>query len=229
MALRATGSIQQDVGLVRVTVAPSPATLARVQALLGTEKRGKWAKALQAAVSRTVTTAEALMARRIARHVNMRIGDLKAVIESGRGSWDKPAGFIRLRKKRVPMIYYVTGGQRSAVIKAMRGGLWRKVRRAAGIKIRPRKIPSGKYQPTQTLRHSFYAVMKSGHFGIFRRKGKARTPIAEQLGPTPLGIFLAAAGEKERTVRIEVERGVAEALEKNVASQVSRFMGGGNG
>ncbi len=210
-----------------VLIAPSLATQQRFKAMLGGGRRGPWAKALQAAVSRTVTTGAALMARGIGAHLNMRIGDIKSLISISRGSWDKPAGKIILKRKSTPMIYYITGGQRAALIKHLRSGLWSKLRKAGGLKIKPRKLQSGGYGPVQTLTHAFIAVMRSGHMAVFKRAGKARVPIEEVYGPTALGIYLNAVGVAGgETLRVETEEAMAAALEKNVRSQLSRFVNG---
>lgn len=225
---------------LRVSIGFSTAQLAKIEGLLGPFSRGSdSSKALQAAVSRTVTTGVALIARRLGAEVNLKIADIKATITSRRGSYDKPAGLITVTRKTTWLGNFLSGAQRKSAARRLAGNLGAKVRRrGGGVTVKVRKRASGKYGTTQTFPHAFIAVMpKTTHLGIFRRvgvkrpmksgryAGKVREVIARMRGPSALGVFLNAQGQQGAdTIISEVTGTLADTLQKNYESQISRFL-----
>ncbi len=70
------------------------------------------------------------------------------------------------------------------------------------------------------VEHAFEARMKSGHVGVFKRRGKGRLPIAEQFGSRPVDALLhageadAIADRGQRTLGATFERLLPLEIEK---------------
>jgi len=191
---------------------------------------------LQRAVSRTVTTGVALIARRIGEHVNLKIGDIKKTITGKRGSQRDPSGSITIaRDKAVWLSQFLTVTQRRIRLKSAGGkGMFKQLQPKGGITVKVRKIATPKHSIGERLPHAFLAGMpKVSHVGIFERtgikramksgryKGKVREVIRRRRGPTPLAVFVHAKGEGgAATVFAEVTNTLSDVLQKNVASQI---------
>lgn len=221
---------------VQISITPSVASIAQLRALYGDEKRGVAARAIQAAVSRTVVTGVALIARRIGEEVNLPIADIKASIYSRRGSFDDPVGVISVeRSKTVWLSQFLTAGQRSTVAKKFASNIKQKLTPRGGVRVRVRKKLGVELVP-----RAFLAVTPhSGHIGIFERvgekramksgryAGKIREVIRRRRGPTPFSVFLNAAGEGvSGTMVEEVHVKLKEAMQKNIRSQIARALAG---
>lgn len=199
-----------------------PVTLREVEALLGNlaGRNGfsAFAVAQQAAVSRTVTTGVARVARLIGDAVNLPIGQIKALISAKRGSYEKPEGTITITRKTVWLSQFLTAGQRKS---------FREGRRARSVlAVRVRKRGSGKYPGgAQTIQRGFVAMgAKSNYVGVFQREGKARLPIHRLKGPTALGILAHAKGTTSATILEDALADLNEVLDKNLRQQIGRFI-----
>ncbi len=202
----------------------------------------KTAVLLQRAVSKTIKpTGIALIARRIGEQVNLKIGDIKKTIDSKLGSYKKPEGSITVsRTNLVWLSQFATQGQRvrtwmklQAGTLKRRGGL-----KGGGVLVKVRKIATPLYPVAERHPSSFWQVVRPGTpIGIFERtgvkrpmksgrhKGKVREVIHRQRGPTPLGVFLNAKGEAgAKTIIDEVCATLVDVLQKNLSSQVDRFL-----
>lgn len=226
---------------VTITVSASAVALAELQATYGGGKRGRAARAIQAAVSRTVTTGVALISRRIGQEVHLPIGDIKASIFSRRGSWDDPTGEISVQKgKTVWLAQFLSAGQRRGVAKKLQTNIAQRLTPKGGVRVRVRKKAAGKYGTTETLPKAFIAVMpKSANIGIFERvgvkrpmksgryQGKVREVIRRLRGPSPYGVFANAAGaDGAATMLDEVKVKLGDSLAKNLMSQIKRARAG---
>jgi hypothetical protein len=221
-----------------INIGIDPRRHAELQRLLGAGLKGAGNQAAQAAVSRTITTGRALIARRIGEEVYLRIGDIKKTISVKRGSFKDPTGEIRLTRRASWLSQFASSHQRSAAARKIGRGLFSKVRPAGGITVKVRKNPTSKYPATETFRHAFWAVTPhSMHLGIFERvglkramksgryQGQVREVMRRRKGPSALGVFLNARGEGgAATVAEEVTQKMSDALEKNLASQIDRFL-----
>lgn len=211
-----------------------PKQIADVQALCDNFSARKVNVALQSAISRTLTTGRALIARRVADTVNLKIADIKAQVAVTKPSFNRLVGALSMKRKPVPLVKYMSAGQivrvKKLAEKRRKGG--EKARfMPSGIAVRVRKNGAVEKFPT-----SFIANMKSGHVGIFRRRraiGPAtknggvprvrRLPIDERYGPTVVGVLANAPGNGAQTILDEVVNELGAVLQKNVASQVSRL------
>lgn len=217
-----------------VSVSIDPKQLADVRSLLD-ERQFK--RAMQAAVSRTVTTGTALIARRIGEEVKLKIGDIKKTITSKRGSYDKPVGSITIQKdKAVWLTQFMTAAQATPKIKRKGEGFVQKQRKG-GIRVSVRRKPTPKYPTTEVHPHAFLAHAIAPKAGAFERfgpkklmtkgayKGKMRQQIRRKRGPTPFGVFVNARGEQgAKTVLEEATKTLSATLAKNLDSQLSRFL-----
>lgn len=191
-----------------------------LEALAESLGRVKFAAAAQQAVADTVRTGTALVAREIAKVVNLKISDIKETIRGKRGSFTDLSGAIVVTRKPVPLYQYLSGAQRSRVQKKLQSDVRGKFTPRGGIVVRVRKGGDVQTYPT-----SFVAVVGSGHIGVFRRKWEgskrvARLPIKERMGPTAVGVFVnAQAKGSPRTILEEVTRGLADQLIARVMSK----------
>lgn len=217
-----------------VSVSIDPKQLADVRSLLD-ERQFK--RAMQAAVSDTVRTGTALIARRIGEEVKLKIGDIKKTITSKRGSYDKPVGSITIQKdKAVWLTQFMTAAQATPKLKRNGEGFVQKQRKG-GIRVSVRRKAQPGY-PTQEVHPKAFVTYgfspKAGAFERFgekkimkagRHKGKRRQRIRRKRGPTPFGVFVNARGEQgAKTVLEEATKTLAATLAKNLDSQLSRFL-----
>jgi hypothetical protein len=224
------------------TIRPRPADVARLKALFGDKKRGVAARAMQAAVSRTITTGVAMIARRIAQEVNLPIADIKSSIFSRRGSFDDPRGVISVRRgKPVWMGQFLSSSQRGRVARKLAGNLKGRVTPKGGVTVKVRKRSQPGYPASERLPKAFIGVMpKTAYIGVFERvgvkramksgryAGKVREVIRRLRGPSPFGVFANAVGEDGAGTMVEeTARELSETLDKNIRSQISRFLAQG--
>ena len=224
------------------TIRPRPADVARLKALFGDKKRGVAARAMQAAVSRTVTTGVALIARRIAQEVNLPIADIKASVFARRGSLDDPRGTISVRRGRAVWLgQFLSSAQRASVAKKLAKNMAGKITPRGGVTLKVRKRSQPGYPASERLPKAFIGVMpKTAYIGVFERvgvkramksgryAGKVREVIRRLRGPSPFGVFANAVGEGSAgTMVAETARTLRDTLDKNIRSQISRFLAQG--
>jgi hypothetical protein len=200
-----------------------------VQRLLGgLAGRGKFSAAdvaMQAAVSRTITTGRKLVRDAISAEVKLRAADINSVIDIQRGSYEKPEGAITVTRRGIPLIKYLTSAQNAAINRRIAKNV--KGRFQLGrLKISTRRRAQGGYLDAESLPHAFIAVMpNNAHRGIFQRRGKTRVPLKRLYGPTPLGVFMNAVGKAGgKTILEDTLNELGEVLEKNLLSQIDRFL-----
>jgi hypothetical protein len=174
--------------------------------------------ALRAAVKRTVTTYIARGSRQIAKTINLRIGEIKDQFISKVADDEKGAqALVTTKRKGVPLFEYLTSRQAMRASLQWPGGIKVKVRRGRGM---------------ERHEHSFVAVMKSGHVGIFHRgtksrevAGAKRLPIYEERGPTAVGVFANSPdGEGKGSIFDATCADAADVLIKNIDQQTDRFL-----
>ena len=71
------------------------------------------------------------------------------------------------------------------------------------------------------LKMAFVAKMKTGHIGVFERKGEKRLPIKELFGPSTTSMF--KANEKVHTA---VQEKIKETLDKRIEHEFGRILNG---
>ena len=193
-----------------------PSQAAQLRELLGDEgSRSPAKRAMQAAISRTVTTGRALIARDIVKAVRLKVSEVKDLITVKRGGYTKPEGSITITRRAKSLIDYLSPAQRERLGKARPRG---------GLKVSVRKRASGKYGVRETLPKGFVARGKGGNVHVFERVGRKRLPVRKLRGPTAIGVFAHAKGETAATIVRDVELELEKVLEKNLMSQVDRFL-----
>jgi hypothetical protein len=191
-------------------VSISPEQRKRVEdALSGRDAR----KALSSAVKKTAATAKVRLAKVIGEELALPQGEIKAHIKVRPVKEGDLTATLTLKRTKISLIKFGARG-------LSRGGVSVRVSRKKGIEHHP---------------HWFIATMPTGHRGVFTRetgkppryvvrekngkKYRSQLPIREVLGPTPLGVFTAKPGLAETALKE-----IGEVLEKNVLSQLDRFL-----
>lgn len=176
--------------------------------------RVRFAAASQQAMTETLRTGRASIARQIGDVVNLRIRDIKSTIHAkSTGGFAEPAGSIVVSREAVPLYKYLTTAQADRAYNAsVRGG--------RGVRVRVRKNA-----PIEVRKESFVRVMRSGHVGVYRRVRQgdgrvARLPIKERFGPTAVGVFANARGaDGTQTI---LEAAVADLADQLIARVMSK-------
>lgn len=186
-----------------VTITFNPAQFARARALLDPVSL---AIAQQAAVSDTVTTGRALVARKIVETLNMKVGDAKKQISIKRGSFRDPTGTISVKRKPMNLKHF------------------HPVQLKQGVRV---KI--WKDRPAQLLKGTF-KITKGGAVPVYERaltagpgsKRVKRYPTVMRYGPTAV---TALTGNKKHAGIAEiVALDLSNTLAKNMNSQIDRFL-----
>lgn len=149
-------------------------------------------KAVVRSLRRGLTTGRAVMARLMADDLGIKVGDAKdAIKETIRLQGDSGVeGVLSASPKRIGLIKFNAKQSKTGV----------SYRYGQGGRL--------------TLQHAFIARMKSGHEGVYLRKGKDRLPIQEKFGPSHGRVFAkyradglaAARASFESTMLNELER-----------------------
>ena len=226
-----------------IRISASPEALRNLKQSLSYD-RAAIAVAMQGAVSDTVRTGEARIARHIGGAVNLRIGDIKKAIDSGKGSYRDPSGYISVANdKPVWLVQYMTAAQRRTRLRNIAGNLFAQVRPAGGLRIKVRKRPSGKYSTNERFPKAFLSVMPTSlHLGVFERvgvkrvmkagayKGRVREVIRRKRGPSPLAVFLNAVGEAGGAKIIDqTTEELTQVLHDNMDRKVAYILSGKGG
>lgn len=129
------------------------------------------------ALNRTASKARTAVKQHLRKEYNINASDL------GRGlTLDKAITISSSSKTRLEAAL-VSRGKRIALTK-YRGTRTTK----AGVRIQVKK--GGGFT---LLKHVFIRTMKSGHVGVFERKGKSRLPLTELTGPGIYGLLASKA------------------------------------
>lgn len=125
-------------------------------------------KAMQAAVSDTMTTGRALIARRIGETINLKIKDIKDQIKITRGSYRDPTGTISTKRKPVPLLKYMGNTpivKRARLLSHGLRGKRKNLQPGRGIRFRVRKNGPYEYAPFAFIEKS----TKNSFVGVFQR------------------------------------------------------------
>lgn len=192
---------------VEVSVAVSPAQLADLRQTLAGVTNGV-PRVLVGAINKTLLTGRSRIVKRIGQEIELKQKVIRESVGIRRAKGgESPQGAITFSRKPIPLAKFSPQPSQPG-----------KGRGRVGVTVKVRK---GK---RETLRGTFVARMKSGHLGVFERKGRGaarakRGPIIERYGPTVIGVFQGAPG-----VAAEEIAALAPVLQKNIASQVDRLL-----
>lgn len=197
------------------------------------------AVALQAATSDTIRTGVARVARGIGEEVKLKIGDIKAAIDSKKGSYRDPTGSITItRDKQFWLSQFLSATQARPRVKKTKRGTYVLARIKGGVKVSVRRKGTPQYPTTEVHPHAWVGYAFAPKAGVFERfgpkvamtkgryAGKMKQKIRRKRGPTPLGVLLNAKGTGAATLLAETLENIGDVYLKNVASQVSRIVGG---
>jgi hypothetical protein len=117
-------------------------------------------KARVRALNRTADTVLSRANREVSKDLGLKQKDSRAGFRRERATEAKPEALVIATGKRIPLIDFAA----------------RQVRRGVSYRIG--------VQGRKTLFGAFIATMRSGHRGVFKRRGRERLPIDERLGPS---------------------------------------------
>lgn len=150
--------------------------------------------AIVRALNRAGVSTRTLMASRVADDMKLRVGTVRDQLILDRASRGKPQVRISVSGKRIPLYAFGARGPYPS-----RG-------RGRGVTARLPAPGRGRYP------HAFIATMRSGHVGVFQRRGRDRLPIDELHGPSLPHVFAKFSAEG-------LARG-QESLLKNLQSEL---------
>lgn len=140
------------------------ADLTQVQRALG-GLRGQAPVVIARAINRTLVPVRATAAREIARDMRLRVGTARGAMALQRATPARPTGAVAASGKRIPLIEFRARQTQPGVSYDLGRG---------------RQVAAGSFIPT----------FNTGRRGVFRRRGRARLPIAELHGPSIPRVFV---------------------------------------
>ncbi len=126
--------------------------------------------AIARALNRTGATARTAMVREVSRDLGLQQKAIRDQFLSSDARPDKLVFRLSTTGKRIPLYDFKARGPMPS-----RG-------RGRGVTA---KLPGG----AGSYPNAFIARMRSGHLGVFQRRGKARLPIYELMGPSLPKVF----------------------------------------
>ncbi len=187
---------------MRFTITPNQTLL---NFALETLKPKPYRIAMQAAISRTLTTGTAQLSRIVGKSLNMKIGDIKKTLTTKRPNFDRLEGSITADRQPVNLAYFDPKQQK------------------AGVRVKPWKD-----RPAQLMKSTF--KMTQGRSPVYERqlsagpgsKRAGRFPLQMRYGPN---VITAIAGNKRHEGDMEeIEVDLSETLNKNMESQFVRVL-----
>ena len=157
--------------------------LKRVQAILK-EIPGAMGPVMSRGINKTATAAKTRIVRAIAAEVKVAQKAIRDRISLDRASSNRWQATLHITGKRIPLINFGAN-------KLVSGDISYQIDPSGG---RKRITYDRQTNPV------FFAVMKSGHKGIFRRLGP-RLPIKELMGPSIPSVYKYAEGLSARILR----------------------------
>jgi hypothetical protein len=149
-------------------------------------------RAMVRSLNRAIKSGSTLMVRAIAQDTGLRSTDVRKALPITEATISRPVAQLAASLKRIPLIQWKARQTRRGVSYRLKGG-------------------QGRHP------HAFLATMKSGHEGVFARRGRARLEIDEQFGPS-LGLVF-------RKYRPEGEARVVEMFRTNLDHELARAAG----
>lgn len=162
------------------------------------ETKKQMIKAQVAATNKAANTAVSRTIKLITKAYNIKQKDLRAQITIIKANKNYPSIRIMVSHKGIPLMDF----------KPKPNTVAQYTRPEKGVSVEWKR---GK---RQIIKHSFIAKMKSGHTGVFLRKGKKRLPIKETYGPSAMQLFKTEEAEKEleqlffERYKIELDRAI---------------------
>jgi len=158
--------------------------------------------AIARAVNRTLSTVQTATVRALATNTNLAQKDVRKALSITRARPGNPEGVLRVTGRRIPLLAF---GARQT-----RGGVTYRLGQGRGL------APS-----------AFLATMRSGHRGVFKRKGSPRLPITELFGPSlphvvvNQRIFEALQVKGQETLKARLEHEIQFLIDRGAVSSES--------
>lgn len=127
-------------------------------------------RAIKNAMNRGIKSGRTVMVREMARNTGLKQKDIRDELTLREASVENLEARLGAKMQRIPLIKFGARGPEPS-----RG-------RGRGVTYR---LPGGKGRAES----GFIATMRSGHRGVFKRKGKARLGITELKGPSLGQVF----------------------------------------
>lgn len=134
--------------------------------------QAKIEKALVRSLNRGIASGRTLMVSRIAKDTGLKSKDVRDALPMSEATLSRPVARLAASLKRIPLYKFGARGPMPS-----RG-------RGRGVSY---KLPGSGGR--QRVENAFVAQMKTGHMGVFRRKGPGRLPIIELYGPSIGRVF----------------------------------------
>lgn len=126
------------------------------------------------AINRGMTAGRTVMARAMAKDMGIKVAVATKALRHRQATANTPEARLAAGFKRIPLIDF---NARESARSRGRG-------RGSGVTYR-----MGAGNARTRLQSAFIVQMRSGHTGVFMRKGRARLPIVELHGPSPGQVF----------------------------------------
>lgn len=122
------------------------------------------------ALNRAMASARTVMVREIARDMGLKAKDVREVMVLREAHAGRLEATLEASAKRIPLIDFKARGPEPSHGKG------------TGVRYR---LPGGRNHAP----HAFIATTRSGHRGVFQRRGLGRLPIVELAGPSLVRVF----------------------------------------
>jgi hypothetical protein len=125
---------------------------------------------LARAINKSMHSGRSAMKRLIAEDLGLKVGDVDKFLSVREATSSKLEATLYASAKRVPLILFDARGPEPS--RGLGTGVTARLKGGAG-----------------TYPHAFIATMKSGHRGVFKRRGTPRLPIDQLHGPSIFKAF----------------------------------------
>ncbi len=153
-------------------------------------------KAIVRALNKTVGTSsggvQSDAVKEVAREFNLTQKDIKRDFRIKKATYADLSAYVRAQGKPVPLGRFIRTRQTQK-----------------GVSVQVKKS-----RPRVVIRHAFIPKLKSGHIGVFWRRGKQRLPIDQRFGPRVPDIF------SNDEVMKPILQKAQERLDKNFSHEV---------
>ena len=151
-------------------------------------------KVMSRGLNRTATSARTAISRSLSKRIGLKIKDVRDKLTLHRATYSNWRSAV------------VVSGKKFGLIKF-------------GAKQTKKGVTYKHERKRILVRHAFIATMKTGHRGVFLRKGPARLPIKEIKGPSLAQVY---TGARDQVNRIQSE--FSAKLARNIHDQVNLIL-----
>lgn len=132
-------------------------------------------KATARALNRTAASVLSRANKEVAKDLGLKQKDSRSALRIAKATENAPRALVIATGKRIPLIAFVKPSVPEQVVRQLRD--LQSGRRGGGVTYVIGNVK-------KMLPSSFIAQMRSGHLGVFKRRGKKSLPIDERFGPS---------------------------------------------